>query len=220
MATSEQLQTPAWLVGTFKGLLARFHEISSQHSMNNAALIAQKARADQIADPAARAKILEKIRADVWRQGVIADAGRSFYSSLIGARNNLVAALNTIGVSTSELRGLAGVGALPLIPIAIGLGLVALSVFAASLWSATQTQARAVAANTSIIDKVLAGELSVDDGARLIDANSKAANNSKDMLGIQAALSALTPIVGLVVVAIILPGLLRTIGGARSSAAA
>jgi hypothetical protein len=208
MATQEQLTAPAWLVGTVRGLFDQYHKIAVAHSTNNGLLITQNQAAMKIGNPTVRARVLATIQADVARQGLIAAALRALYATLQKARDTLAGAFRLVGVDASEISTLSDVGFVPVIPIAVGLGLVAASATAVILWNATQAQRQAIANNTSVINAVLGGRLDVADGLALIKQNSDSADQSKDVLGLKKIITSATPVVALIVAAIVIPPLL------------
>jgi hypothetical protein len=205
VATNEQLQTPGWLIATLKSLFDQYHRIAQAHSTNNGLLVAQDRLADTITDLTARAQIKARIQADVNRQALIAGALRGLYASIVKGRDTLAAALRAFGVDASGVTGLSGLGIVPAIPIAVGIGLAAGIALAAVLWNATQVQRAAIGNNTAIINKTLAGQMSVPDALALIAANTKAADTSKDILGLKDIFKELTPVLGIVVLIMLLP---------------
>lgn len=214
MATNAEMQTPAWLIATLKNLFDRYHAIAMVHSTNNGLLVAQDRAANAIGNADVRAKIKAAIQSDVRRQGLIAGALRTMYGSLVNARNTVAGALRLVGVDASPIATLAGLGfgpALPLVPIAIGAGLLLLGITAAALWSGVNLQRKTLEGNTRIIDRVLAGQMSVADGVALINGNAKAADDSKDLLGLKGLAKAFTPIVGMIVAAMVIPPLLNAL---------
>jgi hypothetical protein len=219
MADTAQLQSPVWLTATLKALFARYHEIAQAHSTNNGLLVAQDQAANGIQDPTVRAQVKARIQADVRRQALIAGAMRSFYGSLEKGRDALGNGLRLVGVDPSPVLGLSEIGVLPLVPIAIGVGIAAGIGIAAALWAATSVQRQAIVNNKGIIDKYLSGGLPLADALKLIEANTRTADSSKDVLGLTATIQAATPIVLLIVAALIVPRLLDTFAPRRSFAA-
>ena len=213
MATTLEMQTPSWVINTLRSLFDRYHQIAQVHSTNNGLLVAQDRAANSITNADVRTRIKAAIQSDVRRQAFIAGALRTMYQALINARNTVAGALRLLGVDSSPIATLSGLSAFPLlVPIAITLGLVALGVTAAALWSGVQLQRQTVENNARVIDRVLNGQMSLSDGVSLINANSKAADESKDLLGLKGMATAFTPIVGLIVAALVLPPLLETFG--------
>jgi hypothetical protein len=219
MASASELQSPVWLTATLKSLFNRYHQIAVAHSTNNGLLVAQDRKANEIQDPAKRAQVKARIQADVRRQALIAGAMRALYGTLLKGRDTLAGALRLIGVNPSPVIGLSDVGVVPVVAIGIGIGLVTAIGVSVAIWGATQVQRQAIANNTDIIDRVLNGQLPLEAGLKLMEANNRQADNSKDLLGLKGAIQAALPVVFLVVAAMLVPPLLRTFGGRRGAAA-
>jgi hypothetical protein len=219
MASASELQSPVWLTATLKSLFNRYHQIAVAHSTNNGLLVAQDRKANEIQDPAKRAQVKARIQADVRRQALIASAMRALYGTLLKGRDTLAGALRLIGVNPSPVTGLSDVGVVPVVAIGIGIGLVTAIGVSVAIWGATQVQRQAIANNTDIIDRVLNGQLPLEAGLKLMEANNRQADNSKDLLGLKGAIQAALPVVFLVVAAMLVPPLLRTFGGRRGAAA-
>jgi hypothetical protein len=216
VATDAQLSNPSWVTAAYNAVAATWRRIQDAHSMNNGRLIALDAQANRILDPTERAKAKARIQASVKRQVAITGAMRALVSRINSVRSGIVNALRSIGVDAS---GLAGLGVVPFLPIAVGVAIVAAGAVAASIYGATQVQSRAVDNDAKMVAQYAAGKLSFPDLMKFMDENRARADKDTSALGLASTLEAALPLALIVGAVVLGPRLLDMVNGRRRAAA-
>lgn len=178
-------------------------------SENNGRLIELNQRVQSIRDPKVRATLTARIQAHVARQAQIAGFYRSVAQKIDGLRTMLRDWLAKIGIK--GVPGLGELGVLPAVPAAIVAVLIAAGIAAGVVITANSLHGGAIEQTAKVVDQVTKGQMTADDGAKLIEALSKQADSQMDALGIKGAVHELVPILAIAAAVLLLPNILSIV---------
>lgn len=174
---------------------------------NRAALIGLANRIKGIKDPDARAKLTAKLNDQVAQQVAL----QNFYNDAAAKLKQFNDFLQNLLAQAGFIGPVPGLGFLPAIPAVWVAVLVAAGIALTAVIAANNLHAGAVADTNRIVDAVLKGQISVDDGAKAIEALNQQAENQTDALGIKSATKALMPVLLIVLGIVVLPQVLSIV---------
>lgn len=204
-----------WVIDQVAKLEAEAERRRVEISENNGAIVAANARANTITDPVVRKNVQDGLHHLAERQGVIAQAWRTFW----GKASDIATSARTWLRANGYSNGLSGLGAVPVIPIVIIVGLTAGAViWVANDWikkASLDAQRPSIASMTQLVNSRLAGQINDAQFAAMakqVRATADATMPKDDPLGL-ANLSAALPMIAIVAALVIFgPTLARSLG--------
>jgi len=202
------LENPAgWTVAQLVEQLRRIQDASDVQAAklwaNNVRVTELYRRAGEIVDPARRElerKLLEKIGA---RQAQAVTRWTQFKTAWKSAVSGATAFLRSAGVAAPT-----GLGALPIVPLAIAGAIVVAGGFVAAIAVYNANTGKMLATRDRVVAGVLSGEISPEDALRLMAAADAGLDRPPDPFGLAEALKQALPLVAIIAAVVLLPKLL------------
>ena len=210
-------KTGQWLIDQLTKLKAAAKQRAAEISINNGHLMTENARADQIIDATARARVKAAITKMVARQVTIAGEYRTWY----GTANKLA----TDGINWLRANGYAtsGLSIAPLVPAAIVIALLggaALWVMNEQIQAHSQEVALKYAEQKRLNDAYIAGQITTQQYDTATAGNQATTNSGGSGDPFANLAKDIMPIAGIVLLIMVAPSLLESFNASRRARAA